>query len=228
MMIFFDVDDTLVDSASAHRIAVKKVLADYSLKVNPNYVFQEWIEITNRYLKFYFDKKITLNQQRVYRIKEFWIFMGQEINDKEARLIYQKYHQYFLHSCVAFSDVIPTLEQLKDFKLGIITNGTTSDQIDKLRNNGLLHYFNPIVISEEVGFSKPQQEIFDLAAKQTNQLLAECIFIGDSYELDYQGGHAAGMKAIWLDRNKTKIDFQCEKVHSLVELLHHPYFRKEK
>lgn len=227
-MIFFDIDDTLVDSKLAHKIAVKNILADYSLKVNPDDIFQEWIDITNRYLKLYFENKITLKQQRISRIKEFWIFTGHKINDKEAHLIYEKYQQHFLQSCLAFPDTVPTLEKLKDFKLGIITNGTSSDQIEKLRNNQLIHFFSPIIISEEVGFSKPQKEIFDLAAKRTNQLLSECIFIGDSYELDYQGGRMAGMKAVWLDRNKTKSDFQCEKIHSLVELIHHPYFREEK
>lgn len=219
MVVFFDIDDTLVDSESAHRIAVKKILADYSLKVNPDHVFRKWTEITNRYLKFYFEKKVTLNQQRISRIKELWIFMGQEVNDKEARLIYQKYHHHFLESCVVFADVVPALERLKDFKLGIITNGTRSDQIDKLKNNGLLHYFNPIVISEDVGFSKPQKEIFELAAKRSDQLLSECVLIGDSYELDYMGSTNAGMKAIWLDRKKTQNDFQCEKIDSLSGLI---------
>ncbi|HBL78366.1 MAG TPA: hypothetical protein DD458_24340 [Prolixibacteraceae bacterium] len=219
MMIFFDIDDTLVDSEAAHKIAVKKILEDYSLKVNPDDIFSEWIDITNRYLKLYFEKKMTLTEQRTSRIKELCKISGREIHDEEALLIYFDYHRHFLQSCVAFPETIPVLEKLKDFKLGIITNGPVSDQINKLKDNHLIRFFDPIIISEEVGFSKPQKEIFDIAAERSNRLLSECIFIGDSYELDYLGGTNAGMKTIWLDRKKSQPKPYCESIQSLHELI---------
>lgn len=112
-MIFFDIDDTLVNSEAAHQIVLQKIFADHSFKINPDPIFNKWIDITN---------------------------------------------------------------------------GPVDDQINKLRSNHLIRIFDPIIISEEVGFSKPQKEIFDIAAERSNQLLSECIFIGDSYELDDLGG----------------------------------------
>lgn len=42
-MIFFDLDDTLLYSESAHKVAVKKIFDDYSLDVVPEEVFSEWL-----------------------------------------------------------------------------------------------------------------------------------------------------------------------------------------
>lgn len=47
-MIFFDLDDTLLDSESAHKVAVKKIFDDYSLDVVPDEIFQEWIVLTDQ------------------------------------------------------------------------------------------------------------------------------------------------------------------------------------
>ncbi len=219
MILFFDIDDTLVDSKSAHRIALNKTRSEYSLAINPEDIFARWIDITSRYLKLYFQNKITLTAQRTGRIKELWEMAGLQITDDEAFQVYENYHRFFLQSCKAFPETIPVLEKLKDFRLGIITNGTVADQTRKLVCNGLIHYFDPVIISEGVGFSKPRKEIFQIAAERSGHHLSECIFIGDSYELDYQGGLNAGMRTVWLNRNEERKNSEEVSVSSLSEFV---------
>lgn len=220
MMIFFDIDDTLTDSESAHKQAILNLFSDYSMKVEPDAVFSKWMEITSKYLTLYFEDKISLEEQRAARIKELFMISGQQIQKKEALIIYADYHRDFLQSCIVFPETIPVLEMLKmnDFRLGIITNGSVADQTEKLRKNKLDEYFDPIIISEEVGFAKPKVEIFLAAAQTAKQPLPECIFVGDSYEYDYLGGVAAGMKTIWLDRKRSMRPPESESIHSLLEL----------
>ncbi len=45
----------------------------------------------------------------------------------------------------------------KYFKVGIITNGSSQRQRAKIINTNLNNYFDTIIISEEVGFSKPDK-----------------------------------------------------------------------
>lgn len=227
MVVFFDIDDTLIDSESAHKKAIRDICLEYSVinEIHKN-TDHEWFNITNKYLKLYFENKITLNQQRIFRIMEFWNSNGQQITEKQAQILYQRYHHIFLHSCNSFIETISTLEKLQDYKLGIISNGTYSDQIFKLEHNHLAQFFEEIIVSEKVGFSKPDEEIFRIAARQMNVPITDCIYIGNSYDLDYIGSLNSGMKAIWLDRQKTGTNLPCEKIHSLNELVNHPYLRE--
>ena len=39
-----------------------------------------------------------------------------------------------------------------------------------------------------------------MAALEIGETTSNCIYIGDSYDLDYVGSINSGMKAIWLDR----------------------------
>ncbi len=226
MVVFFDIDDTLVDSESAHLRAIGKICQEYSLiEEKLQSVDQAWLNITNKYLKLYFENQVTLDQQRLLRVMEFWDYLGQQIDGQGARMVYQLYHQLFLHSCYAFTDVISSLESLKAcrYKLGVISNGTYSDQLFKLKYNHLISFFDAIIISEKIGFSKPDQKIFQIASRQVQSLTSDCIYVGDTFELDYLGSLNAGMKAIWLDRKNANQGFKGEMIHSLHELTGHPY-----
>ena len=88
-MIFFDIDDTLIDSESAHRTAIIKLCDKYNIqKRNPGRISDIWLAITGKYLNQFSEKKISLNEQRTYRIRDFWNFIGMKISGDEALDIY--------------------------------------------------------------------------------------------------------------------------------------------
>lgn len=222
MILFFDIDDTLTDSKEAHSKTILHLCQKYSLPIqSDNTAIQNWLSITQEYLTPYFEGDLTLNQQRILRIKSFFSNYEYSLDDLEAEKIYEYYHKRFLESCDVFPDVLGTLNKLHEFSMGIISNGTYSDQIFKLRNNNLSDYFDPVIISEKVGYSKPEKEIFNIAAKQAEVSLSDCIYIGNSYELDYKGSLRAGMKALWINREKTSTEMNNSVVHSLNELIGH-------
>jgi putative hydrolase of the HAD superfamily len=222
MTIFFDLDDTLIDSEAAHIWAIEKIWQDYFRENTiPEHLSYQWITITDKYLKLYFGKQLSLEEQRIRRIIDLWEAYGRKITPEEAKIVYTQYHEHFLNSCLCFSDTIPALEKLKHFSLGIISNGSYADQIQKLKLNNLLHYFEVIVISEKAGVSKPDKKIFRIACLQANSNLSDCIYVGNSYELDYLGSLNSGMKAIWLDRNSSDNGLSAERIQSLDELANH-------
>ena len=57
-----------------------------------------------------------------------------------------------------------------------------------------------IIISEQVGFPKPDRRIFDQACRALDCSPADCIFVGDSWESDVLGASQAGMTPIWINR----------------------------
>ncbi len=101
-----------------------------------------------------------------------------------------------------YQDVLPTLKVLgrRGFRLAIISNW--DERLRPLLGRlGLSKYFDAIVISVEVGFSKPAPEIFNIAARMLNLPPAAIIHVGDDPEDDFAGARAAGLSALLLDRS---------------------------
>lgn len=101
-----------------------------------------------------------------------------------------------------------TLQALQDWQaqgieLGIISNFDSRIYavLDALE---LSHCFQTITISTEVGAAKPHPLIFATALQKHGCQPAAAWHIGDSYQQDYEGAKAAGLKGIWLNRSENQ------------------------
>ncbi len=104
-----------------------------------------------------------------------------------------------------FEDVQPALAALESrgIRLGIISNWD-----ERLR--GLLHdleleaRFETVIVSCEVGASKPDAAIFREAAARLNLPPESILHVGDSLEMDVRGAEAAGFQAQQIRRGAKK------------------------
>jgi putative hydrolase of the HAD superfamily len=80
----------------------------------------------------------------------------------------------------------------------VITNGIVPQQERKLRRTGLDNHVAGWVISEGVGLSKPDPEIFRLAGRRAGQSLDGAWMVGDSGAHDILGAVNAGIESVWL------------------------------
>jgi putative hydrolase of the HAD superfamily len=85
------------------------------------------------------------------------------------------------------------------YRLGLITNGAPDLQRLKLAGTGLAAYFDPIVVSGELGIGKPEPAIFAFALARARTAPGAAIMIGDSWERDIQGALGAGLHAVWIN-----------------------------
>ncbi|MDP2274201.1 MAG: HAD family hydrolase [Archangium sp.] len=125
-----------------------------------------------------------------------------------------------------FDDADELLARLRPrTRLAMVTNGVSGLQRRKVNGSGLLHWFDVVAISGELGVGKPNAEIFDWVASQLGVPKARCAMVGDNPERDIQGGINAGMATAWVDRGLkprgAKADIE---VKSLGELL--PWLRR--
>lgn len=81
-------------------------------------------------------------------------------------------------------------------RLGIVSNGSGEAQRHKLRMLGIEHFFDPILISEETGYRKPQPEIFGIAAQYWQLPEHQILVVGDDDAADIQGAIGVGMRAL--------------------------------
>jgi HAD superfamily hydrolase (TIGR01549 family) len=85
------------------------------------------------------------------------------------------------------------------WRIGIVTNGMRDNQLGKIRNTRLDRLVDAWCISSDVGIRKPDPEIFRLAAERCGSGRGQGGWmIGDSLIHDIAGGHAAGLRTIWL------------------------------
>jgi len=83
----------------------------------------------------------------------------------------------------------------KQYKIVLLTNSPANMVRIILQNNSLEQYFDAIIISGEVGYVKPQPEIFQLALDSVQALAREAIFIDDLAEY-LAGAKRVGIKGI--------------------------------
>ena len=92
------------------------------------------------------------------------------------------------------------LELKKSYKLGIITNymdGPTCREVFlKLGYNDI---FDSLVVSEELGYLKPAQILFETALKETGSRPENSVMVGDTFGADVVGGNLAGIKTVLVD-----------------------------
>ncbi len=108
-----------------------------------------------------------------------------------------------------FKSSLPILENLKskNLKLGIISN-FYGNLKPILKGENLLQYFDVVADSGQVGFIKPDREIFEWALKRTNTSAQESAMVGDSAHRDIKGAALMGMPHFWLCGNNNIEDFK--------------------
>ncbi len=93
--------------------------------------------------------------------------------------------------------------RLKDagWKVAVVTNGPTEQQLAKLRQTGLDNVVDAVCVSEALGVSKPEAGIFREAARRCDSEL-EGWMVGDSPSADIDGAARCGLHTIWLSRRR--------------------------
>ncbi len=97
-------------------------------------------------------------------------------------------------------DCIQTLHELRTrgYKLGLISNtGRTSaiTQRRRMKDAGILDFFETTVFSNEVGWRKPDRRIFSVAIEKLNATPGRIIHVGDNPYADIWGAKQMGMRA---------------------------------
>lgn len=116
----------------------------------------------------------------------------------------QKFEEDYLSICPRKPHLFPyaleTLQYLKGrYSLHLISNGFREACTVKVRYSGLAGYFDNVVISEIVGFLKPDPAIFAHTLGKAQVVAAEAVMIGDNLEADVKGAMGAGIEAVYFN-----------------------------
>jgi putative hydrolase of the HAD superfamily len=114
-------------------------------------------------------------------------------------------------------DVLPALDALasQEVRLALISNWDERLR-PLLKELRLDRYFETVVISCEVAFTKPSPVIFEEAARKLGMAPENILHVGDSLEEDVEGARSAGFQALLIDRRE--VTQPPDRISSLKEL----------
>jgi len=81
-----------------------------------------------------------------------------------------------------------------------VTNGASCLQREKLAASGLADRFDAIIAGGDVGVGKPDRAIFARALDAVGATPGNAVMVGNDLEKDVSGAIAAGIRAIWVNR----------------------------
>ncbi len=128
--------------------------------------------------------------------------MGKELPQGALVPLFDELYAHFAQPeawCV-YDDVRPALESLQGrCRLFVLSNFDKRLRLI-LQGHDLAKYFETVILSSEVGASKPHPRMFADALRVAQASPGECLHVGDDEKADIAGAAAAGMKTCHVKR----------------------------
>lgn len=124
-------------------------------------------------------------------------------------------------TALLYSDVRRCLDQLRHEHrtLGVLSNSTSEARVRQILDQvGILDFFERIVSSGTEGIEKPNAEIFRRAVRRLEVEPGEALYVGDLAHTDAKAAIAAGLRAVWLNRDGFGFGEDPPEITSLLEV----------
>lgn len=199
--VLFDLDDTLLDADAAWRTGVRRLTADRV----PDLIDQElavdaWAEVFPDWFDRYLLGELTLEESRAGRVRDWARLIDAPLPAGDELAWFDSYLVGYRAGWRLFADVPDVLADLCGLPIGIVTNGDSEQQREKVVGLGLDLLVDVVVVSSEVGAAKPDPRMLLVAAERMGVDPAQCLMVGDRLDRDVAAALAAGMGAVWLRR----------------------------
>jgi putative hydrolase of the HAD superfamily len=95
------------------------------------------------------------------------------------------------------------LETLRGrYPLAIVTDAQSTYAAGELHKVGLLGYFDPLVISGDYGYRKPDRRLFQLALDGMGVAAENALYVGNDMHRDIYGAQQAGLTTVMFDSDQ--------------------------
>lgn len=88
------------------------------------------------------------------------------------------------------------------FPLAMVTDAQSAYARAELRKVGILHYFDPIIVSGDHGFRKPDRRLFQYAIDAMGAPAENTLYVGNDMHRDVYGAQKAGMKTVMFNSDQ--------------------------
>jgi putative hydrolase of the HAD superfamily len=125
---------------------------------------------------------------------------GQELPPEFFPAVYERFAEP--DAWRIFDDVLPTLDALATQGIRLAAISNWDERLEPLLRRLDLHrWFEAVVVSCDVRFTKPSSAIFAHALRKLALPAEAVIHVGDGVAEDFEGAHAAGLGAVLVRRD---------------------------
>jgi N-acylneuraminate-9-phosphatase len=224
--ILFDLDNTLIATRKADKQTCTKLA---------QLLWEKWavpldlaVAASKAYLRAFRKCPENLSMSLDAWRRLLWTqALGDQYN-KFAGEVYQLWLQLRYDHLALTADVQNLLHKLRQhYMVGVITNGTSRAQWEKIRRLHLEKYFDVVLVSGDLPWEKPHRKIFHVACEYLGVQPQQCIMVGDKLETDILGGSEANLGGtVWvplanieMGEEDPRPDYVLENVTDLPNLL---------
>ncbi len=110
-----------------------------------------------------------------------------------------------------YPHVRATLDVLRErYPLAVVTDAQTAYTRAELHKVGLLDYFDPIIVSGDYGYRKPDRRLFQSALDKMGVPAQNTLYVGNDMHRDIFGAQETGMITVMFDSDQgTKVHHDC-------------------
>ena len=198
-LILMDADDTIFDFQAGNRKAVGMLMEELGLS-SPT-VFEEYQQINHACWQALERGEMDQETLHVERFRRFLRLKGREDDPKRVA---DRFAGLLGQQAIPLPGAEETVERLaREREIVILTNGITPIQKSRMARSPVRNWISRMVISQEVGTSKPDPRIFEIAMGNTPR--EKVLMIGDGLQSDVRGANNAGVDVCWFNPRKTPL-----------------------
>lgn len=102
--------------------------------------------------------------------------------------------------------------------MGLVTDAQSAYARGELHQVGILDYFDPIIVSGDYGYRKPDPRLFQLAIDALGAPAENILYVGNDMHRDIYGARQAGMQTLMFDSDQgTKEYDDCMPDHRIAD-----------
>lgn len=213
MVVFIDIDDTLLDFTKCANDAIKSACNKFGVPYTTTLV--DTFHPINLDLWHRLEKK-EVTKEKLFDTRFQIVF--DKLGIKADGIAFETaFRENFHESAILVDGARDLLEYLRSkYKVYVASNASMHQQTNRMKRAELDGYIDGYFVSEEIGFPKPQKEFFDACFKALPDVKPQdVVMIGDSLSADIKGACEYGLKTIWYNhRNEPTAGVKCDYIVS--------------
>ncbi len=201
--IFFDLDDTLYDRKLPFQEAFFQFDKVQAEKLDMQKAHKTFVKRGNEVFDDSQAGRITMEAMYIYRFQKAMGDLGIFYTAEEC-LEFQRVYKTMMGNIHLSETVETMLAELAKRRecMGIITNGPSLHQREKLRTLGIDRWIPEDLwfVSGDYNTPKPDPFLYKKAQEVTGCQCSDLLYVGDSYDRDICGAFPLGWKTLWLNK----------------------------
>jgi len=202
-LLLFDLDDTILDNSSWFHVGLIQTLGMHTATrtLDASVFLEQMLHPPKMILEPFKSRELTpeaFKKARWSHALSFFNVRSDSVFIDEIDALFFKTSMEYVRANESISALLKDLK--RDYDVGIVTNGLYDPRL-KIQRMGLAEVFSNDTIfhAEQLGYRKPDPQIYAVALEQFGKKSDEALFIGDSWTHDVVGPMEAGIDAIWVN-----------------------------